>query len=217
MKLDGQCGFRPFLQSLTFIDIHSNYLKSPFNAKLVTFDHHSFLSLGCRKLCSKSSRTVPKSGRNSWIWRDNWRRMSCASGTVRRTTCRSNISVPKKRLRRYLMLTLLSTDSIIPYRKTAAESSFHFSVLYSCLGLSFTPLQDRVTVPSSWLLSAFWVLLLVPAVNAILSIKSEISRHFGTKLCRMVHCHPKQTKLWEQIGAKPSDCILKLLLKNKHT
>lgn len=34
-----------------------------------------------------------------------------------------------------------------PCRKTAAESSFHFSVLYSCLTLSFTPLQDSVTAP----------------------------------------------------------------------
>lgn len=34
-----------------------------------------------------------------------------------------------------------------PRRKTAAESSFQFSVLYSCLSLSFTPLQDRVTAP----------------------------------------------------------------------
>lgn len=34
-----------------------------------------------------------------------------------------------------------------PRRKIAAESSFHFSVLYSCLSLSFTPLQDRVTAP----------------------------------------------------------------------
>lgn len=34
-----------------------------------------------------------------------------------------------------------------PRRKTAAESSFHFSVLYSCLSLSFTPLQDRITAP----------------------------------------------------------------------
>lgn len=34
-----------------------------------------------------------------------------------------------------------------PRRKAAAESSFYFSVLYSCLSLSFTPLQDRVIAP----------------------------------------------------------------------
>lgn len=32
-----------------------------------------------------------------------------------------------------------------PCRKTAADSSFHFSAPCSCLSLSFTPLQERVT------------------------------------------------------------------------
>lgn len=56
---------------------------------------------GCRKLYSKSSQVGPKSGESSWIWRDSWRRTSCASTTARRTTCMSNTSVPKTRLRRY--------------------------------------------------------------------------------------------------------------------
>ena len=67
-----------------------------------------------------------------------------------------------------------------PRRKTAAESSFHFTVLYSCLGLSFTPLQDRVTAPQ--LLAPLCHSVLAPAVNAIKSIKKVF--FFGSKLCR---------------------------------
>lgn len=36
-----------------------------------------------------------------------------------------------------------------PCRKATADSSFHFSVLCSCLSLSFTPLWERVTAHQS--------------------------------------------------------------------
>lgn len=53
-----------------------------------------------------------------------------------------------------------------PCRKTAAESSFHFSVLYSCLNSHLRHYRTESLLPSSWLFSAICVPALGPAVNA---------------------------------------------------
>lgn len=87
----------------TVCQIHSTNQRKSDKVSLSSFSPLSH-SLGCQKLCSESSQAGPKSGENSWIWRGNWRRTSCASATARRTTCRSNTSVPKKRRRRYWCL-----------------------------------------------------------------------------------------------------------------
>lgn len=98
------------------------------------------LPVGCQKLCSKSSQTGPRSGENSWIWRGSWRRMSCASATARRTTCRSNASVPKRRLKRYRRWHCY-TQIPTSLRKQLLSHQF---ALCGCLSCSFMTLQEGV-------------------------------------------------------------------------
>lgn len=99
-----------------------------------------------------------------------------------------------------------------PRRKTAAESSIHFSVLYSCLSLSFTPLQDRVTAPQFLALLCHLSPSVRPSCKCHLKYKKWI---FGTKLWSTVKNKLNHGNHFPESCEKSSACILKLLFLKK--